>query len=487
MKSYSNYALSVILLPLLILTTIAAPREASAAQLQLDWMDNSVDEDGFKVERSKGKSGAFTQIALTGANVTSYVDSNLAAATTYCYRVRAYNAVGDSSYSNPACATTSATTLTLSVTKAGSGTVSSSPAGIRCGTACTATYPSGAVVRLVAAPAPGSIFAGWSGGCSGTGRCTVTVTGNIAVTATFAPPAPTEPPEPPESPPGFALTVNKTGRGTVSSDPPGIDCGQTCSGSYPSDASVTLTPIPDPGSSFLGWSDGICSGLGSCMVALSADTSVTANFSTPIGASIGVFRPSTGEWLLDLDGNGVFDGCNVDGCIGPLGQQGDFPVTGAWTNAQTTALGVFDSSTATWYLDLNGNGVLDGCELDSCRYVFGQPGDRPVVGDWTGSGVDRIGVFRPSTGQWVLDLNGDRQMSRGCAKDRCITSFGQPGDLPVVGDWDGSGTDKIGVFRPATGEWFLDLNGNGQLDGCDVDACLGPFGEPGDLPVVGKW
>ena len=44
-----------------------------------------------------------------------------------------------------------------------------------------------------------------------------------------------------------------------------------------------------------------------------------------------------------------------------------------------------------------------------------------------------------------------------------------------------------GLARPSTGEWLLDLNGNATWDGCDIDACLGPFGEPGDLPVVGKW
>ena len=42
-------------------------------------------------------------------------------------------------------------------------------------------------------------------------------------------------------------------------------------------------------------------------------------------------------------------------------------------------------------------------------------------------------------------------------------------------------------LRPSTGEWVLDMNGNGHFDGCAIDACLGPFGHAGDLPVVGKW
>jgi hypothetical protein len=61
------------------------------------------------------------------------------------------------------------------------------------------------------------------------------------------------------------------------------------------------------------------------------------------------------------------------------------------------------------------------------------------------------------------------------------------GDLPVIGDWDGTGKARIGVFRPTTGMWYLDMNGNGKLDHCSVDACRGPFGQLGDLPAVGKW
>jgi titin len=77
----------------------------SSSQINLTWQDNSSDETGFKIERKTG-SGSYSQIATVGAGVTSYSNTLLSAGTTYYYRVRAYNAVGNSDYSNEASATT---------------------------------------------------------------------------------------------------------------------------------------------------------------------------------------------------------------------------------------------------------------------------------------------------------------------------------------------------------------------------------------------
>ena len=68
---------------------------------------------------------------------------------------------------------------------AGTGTVTSSPAGINCGSTCTATYANGTTVTLTASPTSRSRFSGWSGDCTGRSTCVLTMTANHAVTATF--------------------------------------------------------------------------------------------------------------------------------------------------------------------------------------------------------------------------------------------------------------------------------------------------------------
>lgn len=241
---------------------------SAAGQLTLTWSDTSSNEDGFKIERRTGPSGAFVQLATHGADATVFTDSNLAAGTTYCYRVRAFNAAEDLGYSNEACATT-AQDFALTVVRAGtgSGTVSSSPGGIACGTDCSEPYPGGTTVALAAAPAGGSVFDGWSGGCGG-GTCSVTLAADTVVTATFVPA------------PSVTLTVAKAGRGegTVTSAPAGISCGADCVEPYPAGNVLTVTAAPATGSAFAGWSGGGCSGRTSCTVTLGADTTVTATF-----------------------------------------------------------------------------------------------------------------------------------------------------------------------------------------------------------------
>jgi hypothetical protein len=198
---------------------------------------------------------------------------------------------------------------------------------------------------------------------------------------------------------------------------------------------------------------------------------------------IGVFNPTTLQWQLDRNGNDVWEGCTTDLCFSSFSQKGDLPLIGHWdTKLKNDRIGIYRPSKKYWRLDLNNNGAFNTCPPDGC-VDFGLLTGLPVVGDWNGGGTTKVGIF--SAGQWKLDANGNGKLDK-CTVDKCF-SFGLSGDQPVAGDWDGAGQAKIGVFTPSTGLWELDLNGNGVFDGCGVDLCLGPFGQQGDLPVVGKW
>ena len=109
-SAYSNTATATT-----IATAPAAPSTltataASSTQINLSWTDNSNNEDGFRIERCQDAGcTSFVEIATVAANVESYSNTGLTAATTYQYRVRAYNSGGNSAYSNTATATTNAT------------------------------------------------------------------------------------------------------------------------------------------------------------------------------------------------------------------------------------------------------------------------------------------------------------------------------------------------------------------------------------------
>ena len=179
----------------------------------------------------------------------------------------------------------------LIITKAGTGvgTVTSTPAGISCGVDCTESYNTGTVVTLTATPTGGSLFSGWSGVCSGTGSCVVTMNAAKAVTATFMLASQT-------------LTVTKAGNGagTVTSSPAGIACGADCAEIYQAGAVVTLTATPAAGSTFAGWIGG-CAGTGACAVTMNAAKTMTALFIIPTNCAVktvcnGNFEQGLARW-----------------------------------------------------------------------------------------------------------------------------------------------------------------------------------------------
>ena len=171
------------------------------------------------------------------------------------------------SFKFPNCSTN---TFLLNVTLAGNGTVTSSPAGISCPSInCSANFASGTTVTLTATAAAGATFAGWSGAaCSGTGTCSINMTAAQSVTATF-------------NLVTFPLSVTSagSGSGSITSNPSGINCPTTtCSASFTSGTTVTLTATPATGSTFAGWSGAACPGTGACSLSMTANQLVTATF-----------------------------------------------------------------------------------------------------------------------------------------------------------------------------------------------------------------
>jgi hypothetical protein len=193
-----------------------------------------------------------------------------------------------------------AASLAISKNGSGTGTVTSSPAGINCGATCLYSFALNTVVTLTATADGGSTFAGWSGeGCSGTGTCQVTMNAAKLVTATFNTSAT----------PTYTLTVLKPGAGAgkVTSSPSGIDCGATCAFAFNSGVLVTLNASADPGSVFAGWTGGGCSGTGACQVTMSSAQSVAALFNvsaTPTYA-LTVTKDGTGTGLVTSDVSGI--------------------------------------------------------------------------------------------------------------------------------------------------------------------------------------
>lgn len=132
------------------------------------------------------------------------------------------------------------------------GSIVSTALGISCRSICTYVFPAGQTVTLTAVPDPKNIFFSWSGACSGTSPCTLTLNGDTNVESRFVI--------------GVPLSVTRAGNGsgTVTSSPSVINCGNTCA--IYNNGNVTLTAKANRGSVFAGWFGEGCTGIGTCTV-----------------------------------------------------------------------------------------------------------------------------------------------------------------------------------------------------------------------------
>jgi hypothetical protein len=123
----------------------------------------------------------------------------------------------------------------------------------------------------------------------------------------------------------------------------------------------------------------------------------------------------------------------------------------------------------TWYL----RNTFTAGPADS-SFGYGDVGDRPVTGDWNGDGTITVGIVRNAT--WML-----RNASGGVSFDVPTFVFGDPTDIPLTGDWDDNGTWTPGVYR--NGTWYL----RNSLTSGAADVVFGFGNASGDIPVAGDW
>ena len=108
-------------------------------------------------------------------------------------------------------------------------------------------------------------------------------------------------------------------------------------------------------------------------------------------------------------------------------------------------------------------------------YRWGRSGDIPVVGDWDGDGTQTVGVVRPNTAR-----NSNHFLLRNSDGSVLDFWYGRPGDRLLVGDWNGDGTWTPGVLRGGT-RWYLKDSFTGGAAG------VGLAKQTPGTPVVGDW
>ncbi len=194
----------------------------------------------------------------------------------------------------------------------------------------------------------------------------------------------------------------------------------------------------------------------------------------------GIFRPSVGQFILIL--RPPVPGCGSPQCQAitrtiVFGQSNDLPIAGDWNGDGIDTPGVFRAGLFLVTNGVNGQNVNGSAPLPDATFAFGVTGDLPVAGDWNGDGFDTVGIFR--LGSWLF-TNGLADFNPLEAFQ--VGQFGASDALPLAGDWDGDGVDTFGVFK---NDKFTLTN---RFQSFRVaEAFTVNFGQVGDLPVAGNW
>jgi hypothetical protein len=159
-----------------------------------------------------------------------------------------------------------------------------------------------------------------------------------------------------------------------------------------------------------------------------------------------------------------------------FGNPGDFPFMGDWDCDGVDTPGLYRQSDG--YVYLRNSNTQGNAEIS---FFFGNPGDVPVAGDFNANGCGTVSVYRPSQSRfYVVNELGTDDGGLGPADYSFL--FGNPGDKPFIGDFDGNGQDTVGLHRESTGlDYYRNTNTTGNADQQFI------FGNPGDGVFAGDW
>jgi hypothetical protein len=158
--------------------------------------------------------------------------------------------------------------------------------------------------------------------------------------------------------------------------------------------------------------------------------------------------------------SGQYRQVSLDGVTG-------VPLSGDINGDRFTDLVLYDPAKKTFLVDYNLDGKID----ESLPFLALEPGDIPILGDWDGDGKDTPGYFRPGEASWHL-------FNSFSTNDPIFYQFGMETDIPISGDWNRDGKDELGLYRADSGYTFL-VN-----DMSDLDKSTALNGTPGSIPVV---